>query len=95
MASLLYDQTSVWPAFCMASLLYRQSSVWPAFCMASLLYGSPVWIIYHHHLRLLNHPHQRCFRTILDIHWSDFVTRVEILEQAERNSMEATLMITH
>lgn len=31
-------------------------------------YGSEAWVLYHHHLRLLERFHQRCLRTILNIH---------------------------
>ncbi|KAL0153663.1 hypothetical protein M9458_051028 [Cirrhinus mrigala] len=37
---------------------------------------------------------QRCLRTILGIHWSDYVTNVEVLEQAETVSIEALLLRT-
>ena len=48
--------------------------------------------LYHGHIRLLERFHQRCQRTILNIHWSDFITNVEVLEQAEIPSFEATIL---
>ena len=60
--------------------------------MTSLLYGSESWVLYQHHLRLLERFHQRCLRTILNIHWSDFITNTEVLEKAETISIEALLL---
>ena len=36
--------------------------------------------------------HQRCLRIILKIHWSNFVTNVEVLQLAEITSIEAMLL---
>ncbi|XP_035673035.1 uncharacterized protein LOC118413616 [Branchiostoma floridae] len=69
-------------------------SVYRAVVLTTLLYGSESWVTYRHHLRLLERFHQRCLRTILNIHWSDYITNVEVLEQAEIPSIEATLMKT-
>ncbi len=67
-------------------------SVYRAVVLTTLLYGSESWVTYQHHLRLLERFHQRCLRTILNIHWSDFITNVEVLEQAEITSIEAMLL---
>ncbi|XP_037779487.1 uncharacterized protein LOC119576032 [Penaeus monodon] len=67
-------------------------SVYRAVILTTLLYGSESWVTYRHHLRLLERFHQRCLRTILNIHWSDYVTNVEVLEQAEIISIEAMLL---
>ena len=67
-------------------------SVYRAVVLTTLLYGSECWVTYQHHLRLLERFHQRCLRTILGIHWSDFVTNVEVLEKAEIPSIEAMLL---
>ena len=40
------------------------------------------------------HYHQRCLRAILNIHWSDFVTNIEVLEMAKVTSIEAMLLKT-
>ena len=45
-----------------------------------------------HHLRLLERFHQRSLRIILNIHWSDYVTNVEVLEQVEITIIEAMLL---
>ena len=50
------------------------------------------WVTYRHHLRLLERFHQRCLRIILKIHWSNFVTNVEVLQLAEITSIEAMLL---
>ena len=54
-------------------------SVYRAAVLSTLLYGSEAWITCRSHIKLLN------------IHWSDFVTNVEVLEQAEVPSIEAIL----
>ena len=67
-------------------------SVYRAVVLTTLLYGSESWVTYRRHLRLLERFHQRCLRIILNIHWSDYVTNVEVLEQAEITSIEAMLL---
>ena len=66
--------------------------VYRAVVLTTLLYGSESWVTYRRHLRLLERFHQRCLRIILNIHWSDYVTNVEVLEQAEITSIEAMLL---
>ena len=66
--------------------------VYRAVVLTTLLYGSETWVTYSSHIRLLERFHQRCLRTILNVHWSDFVTNVEVLEQAEIPSIEALLL---
>ena len=66
--------------------------VYRAVVLTTLLYGSETWVTYRSHIRLLERFHQRCLRTILNIHWSDYVTNVEVLEQAEIPSIEAMLL---
>ncbi|XP_078612812.1 uncharacterized protein LOC144882704 [Branchiostoma floridae x Branchiostoma japonicum] len=73
---------------------FTKVSVYRAVVLTTLLYGSESWVTYRHHLRLLERFHQRCLRSILNIHWSDYITNVEVLEQAEIPSIEATLMKT-
>ena len=69
-------------------------SVYRAVVLTTLLYGSESWVTYRHHLRLLERFHQRCLRSILNIHWSDYITNVEVLQQAGITSVEAMLMKT-
>ncbi|KAI8495016.1 hypothetical protein Bbelb_270020 [Branchiostoma belcheri] len=52
-------------------------SVYKAVALTTLPYGSESWVTYRHHLRLLERFHQRCLHSILNIHWSDYVTNVE------------------
>ncbi|KAJ7425773.1 hypothetical protein WISP_21882 [Willisornis vidua] len=68
--------------------------VYRAIVLSSLLYGSESSVIYHHHLQLLERFHQRCLRSILNIHWTDYVTNVSVLQQAGVTSIEAMLMRT-
>ena len=42
-----------------------------------------LWVTYRCHIRLLVCLRLRCFRTILNIRWSDFITNIVDLEQAE------------
>ena len=67
-------------------------SVYRAVVLTTLLYGSESWVTYRHHLRLLERFHHRCLRIILNIHWSHYVTNVQVLEQAEITSIEAMLL---
>ena len=67
-------------------------SVYRAAVLTALLYGSESWVTYRCQLRLLERFHQRCLRTILNIHWSEFVSNVEVLEQAKLTSIEAMLL---
>ena len=67
-------------------------SVYRAVVLTTLLYGPESWVTYRHHLRLLERFHQRHLRIILNIHWSNHVSNVEVLEQAEIISIEAILL---
>ena len=69
-------------------------SVYRAVVLTTLIYGSESWVLYRCHIRLLERLHQRCLRTILKIHWSDYVTNTEVLEKAKITSIEATLLKT-
>ena len=67
-------------------------SVYRAVALTTLLYGSESWVTYRNHLNLLERFHQRCLRTILNIHWSDYITNIIVLEQADITSIEAMLL---
>ena len=67
-------------------------SVYKAVVLTTLLYGSESWVTYRNHIKLLERFHQRCLRTILNIHWSDFVNNLTVLEQANITSIEAMLL---
>ena len=71
---------------------YGTTSIWRRVLRSVLLYGSESWVTYHHHVWLLEHFHQRCLHTILNIHWSNYVSNVEVLDQAEITSIEAMLL---
>ena len=62
-------------------------SVYKAVVLTTLLCGAESWVIYRRHLPLIERYHQRCLRTILNIHWSDFVTNIEVLEMANVTSI--------
>ncbi|XP_069777179.1 late secretory pathway protein AVL9 homolog isoform X2 [Narcine bancroftii] len=67
-------------------------SVYRAIVIPTLLLGSESWILYRHHLWLLERFHQCCLCSILNIHWSDFITNIVVLEMAEADSIESTLL---
>ena len=67
-------------------------SVYRAVVLTTLLHGSESWVTYRNHLKLLERFHQRCLRTILNIHWSDYVTNIIVLERADIASIEAMLL---
>ena len=50
------------------------------------------WVTYRHHLWLLEHFHQCCLHTIFNIHCSNYVTNIDVLDQAEITSIEAMLL---
>jgi len=69
-------------------------SVYRAVVLTTLLYGSESWVTYRSHIKLLERFHQRCLRTILNIHWSDYISNIKVLERAEITSIEAMLLKT-
>ena len=62
--------------------------------LTTLLYGAEFWATYHRHLCLIEHYHQRCLCTSLNINWSDFVTNIEVLEMAKVTSIKAMFLKT-
>ena len=67
-------------------------SVYWAVVLTTLLYDSESWITNHHHLWLLECFHQCCLRIILNIHSSNYVSNVEVLDQVEITSIKAMLL---
>ena len=67
-------------------------SVYKAIVLTTLLYGSESWVTYLRHLRILEQFHQRCLCTILNIHWSDYISNVMVLHQANILSIEAMIL---
>ena len=67
-------------------------SVYRAVVLTTLLYGSESWVTYLNHLKLLEQFHQHCLRTILNIHWSNSITNLIVLEWADIASIEAMLL---
>ena len=66
--------------------------VYRAVVLTTPLYGSETWVTYRSHIHLLEHFHQCWLLTSHKMHWSDFITNVEVLEQAEIPSIEATIL---
>ena len=64
--------------------------IYRAVVLPTLLYGSETWVTFSHHLRLPERFHKRCLRSILNIHSSDYVTNVEVLQQAGITSIKTT-----
>ncbi|XP_069789966.1 uncharacterized protein [Narcine bancroftii] len=73
---------------------HTKISVYRAVVIPTLLFGTESWVLYWHHLQLLERFHQRCLHSILNIHWSDFITNIEVLELAESASIESMLLKT-
>ncbi|XP_069789793.1 uncharacterized protein [Narcine bancroftii] len=69
-------------------------SIYRAVVIPRLLFSSESWVLYRHHLWLLERFPQRCLRSILNIHWNDFITNIEVLELAESASIESMLLKT-
>ncbi|XP_027521360.1 uncharacterized protein LOC113957786, partial [Corapipo altera] len=69
-------------------------SVYRAIVLSTFLYRSESWVIYCDHLRLLERFHQRYLRSILNIHWLDYVTNTSVLEQAAVTRIETMLLRT-
>ena len=67
-------------------------SVYRATVLTTLLYSSESWVTYCHHLRLFERFHQSLLRIILNIYWSNYISNVEVLDQAEITSIEAMLL---
>ena len=67
-------------------------SVYRAVVLTTLLYGSASWVTYWNHLKYLERFHQRCLHTILNIHWSDYINNLTVLEWADITSIEAILL---
>ena len=65
--------------------------VYWAVVYTTLLCGLDTWVTFHSHIRFFERFNQCCLCTILNILLFDFVTNVEILEQAEIPSIEAML----
>ena len=66
--------------------------VYRAIVLTTLLYGAESWVTYRSHIKILDRFHQRCLRTILNIHWSDYISNEKVLEQAGIPSIEAMLL---
>ena len=67
--------------------------VYRAIIVTTLLYGYESWVLYRRQVQLLELFHQRCLRSITGIHWQDYITNNEVLEQASLPSIEAMLMM--
>ena len=67
-------------------------SVYRAVVLTTLLYFSKSWVTYWNHLKLLERFHQRCLRTILNIHWSNYITNIIVLERADITSIKAMFL---
>ena len=66
--------------------------IYRAVIMTNLLYGTESWVLYKHHIGVLERFHQRCLRTILQIKWSDYVSDTSVLELFNLLSVEAHLL---
>ena len=69
--------------------LSTKLQVYRAVVVTTLLYGSESWVLYRKQIQLL----EQFQRSIMGIHWQDYVTNNEVLEQASLPSVEAMLML--
>ena len=67
-------------------------SVYRAVVLTTLQYGSESWVTYWNHFKLLKRFHQRCIRTVLNTHWSDYINNLIVLERADITSIESMLL---
>ena len=67
-------------------------SNYQAVVLTTLLYSSESWVTYQHYLRLLVCFHQRCLCNLLNIHRRNYITNMEIIDQAEITSIEVMLL---
>ena len=73
--------------------LATKLQVYRAVIVTTFLYGSESRGLYRKQIQLLEQFHQRCLRCIMGIHWQDYVTNNEVLEQASLPSIETMLML--
>ena len=63
--------------------LTTKLSIYRTCIIPVLLYGSGTWTFLQTDLRRLEAFHQRCQRTILDIHWYDHITNAEVTQRTK------------
>ena len=73
--------------------LSTKLQVYRAVVVTTLLCRSESRSLYRKQIQLLEQFHQRCLRSIMGIHWPDYVTNNEVLEQASLPSFETMLML--
>lgn len=67
-------------------------AVYRAVVISTLLYACETWTMYRRHLKALEQFHQQKLRQILNISWEERKTNVEVLEQANMTSIEASIV---
>ena len=72
----------------MARHLKNDTSIrlYRAIVSAHLLHGEKSCFSYRHHILLLKRFHLGCPHNILNIHWSDFIISIEVLEEVFKRS---------
>ena len=66
--------------------------VYHAVIISTLLYGCETWTLYSRETKKLERFHQQKLRSILSIKWQDCITNLAVLEKAQANSIEATII---
>ena len=72
--------------------LSTKLKVYNAVVLPFLLYGWETWTLYRRYIKKLELFHMQALRSILGIRWQDHITNLEVLNQAESTSIEATII---
>ena len=56
----------------------------------AILYSSETWVTYLSHMHI-----KHCHSTILNIHWSGFITNMKIQEEADISRIKSMLLMYH
>ena len=67
-------------------------SIYRAFILTILLYSSESRVTYYHQQWLLKCFHRHCLHTILNTHLNNYITNVEVFDQAEITNIEDMLL---
>ena len=72
--------------------LVTKCKVYRAIILSCLMYSSDTYTLNRRHIQRLSHMHLHHLRAILGIRWSDRVTNNEVLQRADRLSIEEMLL---
>ena len=61
--------------------------------LTTLLYSSEIWTMHWRHIQWLEHFHQKCLRSILNIKWQSLAPDTDVLQRSHCTSIEAMLIL--